>query len=55
MQAEILSAVTTRPVTLDDADIAALVAFLRSLSDPVALAGRLGIPDAVPSGLPIDR
>ncbi|TYB85070.1 cytochrome-c peroxidase [Oceaniovalibus sp. ACAM 378] len=55
MQAEILSAVTTRPVTLDDADIAALVAFLRTLSDPVALAGRLGIPGAVPSGSPIDR
>ena len=32
-----------------------LLAFLAMLSDPVALSGRLGIPDAVPSELPIDR
>lgn len=38
-----------------DAEIAALIAFLDSLSDPVSLGHRLGIPDTVPSGLPVDR
>jgi len=35
--------------------IAALMAFLASLSDPTALAGRMGVPETVPSGLPVDR
>lgn len=42
-------------VALSDDEMAAILAFLDSLTDPVALYGRLGIPDAVPSGLPIDR
>ena len=33
----------------------ALLAFLASLEDPVALAGRAGVPVAVPSGLPVPR
>lgn len=37
------------------AEVDALIAFLAALSDRTALDGRLGIPDAVPSGLPIDR
>lgn len=41
--------------TLSPAEIDALIAFLDSLSDPVALEGRLGIPDSVPSGLPVER
>ncbi len=41
---------------LDAAEIEDILAFLRSLEDPVAAAGgRMGIPDAVPSGLSIDR
>ncbi|MGH1354967.1 MAG: cytochrome-c peroxidase [Thalassovita sp.] len=40
---------------LTPAEIDDLVAFLNALTDPVSLDGRLGIPDAVPSGLPIDR
>ncbi|TDX25422.1 cytochrome-c peroxidase [Rhodovulum visakhapatnamense] len=36
-------------------EIEALMAFLEALTDETALAGRLGIPDAVPSGLPVDR
>jgi cytochrome c peroxidase len=36
-------------------EIGSILAFLESLTDPVALAGRLGIPDDVPSGLPLDR
>lgn len=40
---------------LTGAEIAALMAFLDTLTDPVALSGRLGVPDSVPSGLPVDR
>jgi cytochrome c peroxidase len=40
---------------LSESDLAALMAFLESLSDPVAIAGRLGVPEAVPSGLPVAR
>ena len=40
---------------LGEAEIAALIAFLESLTDETAIAGRLGIPEAVPSGLPVDR
>lgn len=36
-------------------DITALMAFLEALTDQGSIDGRLGIPDAVPSGLPIDR
>ena len=54
-QAALRAAVTLTPVSLTDADIAALVAFLASLRDPTALQGRLGVPDSVPSGLPVDR
>jgi len=39
--------------TLTDADVAGLVAFLDTLTDPVAKTGRLGIPTEVPSGLDI--
>ncbi|SDI10056.1 cytochrome-c peroxidase [Alloyangia pacifica] len=41
--------------TLTGEEIAALMAFLDTLTDPVALSGRLGVPDSVPSGLPVDR
>ena len=51
--APIAAAVTTAAVKLDQAQIAALVAFLGTLSDPVALNGRLGVPETVPSGLPV--
>ena len=42
-------------VALTRGEIDALVAFLGALSDPVALKGRLGVPDAVPSGLAVER
>ena len=42
-----------RPVRADEVD--ALLAFLAALEDPVALAGRAGIPDRVPSGLAVPR
>ncbi len=40
---------------LTEDEVTALMAFLESLRDEEALAGRLGIPDTVPSGLPVDR
>jgi cytochrome c peroxidase len=54
-QAALRASISVAPVALTEAEIGALVAFLDSLSDPAALEGRLGIPEAVPSGLPIDR
>lgn len=51
--ARIGAAVRTAPVSLSQPEIAAIVAFLDTLTDPVALKGRLGIPESVPSGLPI--
>ncbi|WP_322889565.1 MULTISPECIES: cytochrome-c peroxidase [unclassified Yoonia] len=53
--AAIAAAVTVVPVTRDDEGLAALLAFLDSLTDPNAKTGVLGIPDAVPSGLTVAR
>ncbi|MDJ0684999.1 MAG: cytochrome c peroxidase [Alphaproteobacteria bacterium] len=52
--AALVAAVTLEPVDLADADVAALVAFLNALTDPASLKGRLGRPETVPSGLPVD-
>lgn len=43
------------PVNLGDDQIADILAFLDALTDPSSLEGRLGIPQTVPSGLPVDR
>ncbi len=51
----ILAAVQTPPVTLSDTEVAQIMAFLGTLKDPKALAGRLGVPKTVPSGLPVDH
>lgn len=40
---------------LSPQDVTAILAFLATLSDPVALHGRIGVPQSVPSGLPVDR
>lgn len=53
--AAIAAAVRSPPVSLSAAEVAALVAFLGALSDAAALAGRLGIPETVPSGLAVAR
>lgn len=42
------------PVGLRDAEVTAILGFLAALRDEVSLYGRLGIPDSVPSGLPVD-
>ena len=41
------------PVALSDADVAALLAFLSSLTDADSIGGASGAPDTVPSGLPV--
>lgn len=51
----IAAAVTYTPPQISDAQVTALIAFLDALTDPAAVDGRLGIPDTVPSGLPIDQ
>jgi cytochrome c peroxidase len=53
--AALRKAATDWGVALSGTEIAALVAFLESLTDEAAIAGRLGVPDAVPSGLPVER
>ncbi|SFG07387.1 cytochrome c peroxidase [Palleronia marisminoris] len=54
-RAEILAAVRheTRPLTERELDV--LMKFLEALEDETSLIGRLGIPDTVPSGLPVER
>ena len=40
---------------LGEGDLEALMAFLVMLTGATAAEGRLGVPEAVPSGLPVDR
>lgn len=54
-RARIAAANGLRPQKLSDADIADLMAFLATLTDPASLTGTFGIPDHLPSGLPLDR
>jgi len=51
----IAGAISTEGVVLSDDDILDLIAFLAALEDPAAINGRLGIPETVASGLPVDR
>ena len=53
--AAISAAVKVAPVSLSGREITAIVAFLNTLTDPISVTGRLGIPDAVPSGLEVPR
>ena len=41
--------------TLDDGEVADLVAFMEALTGATATNPPLGIPDQVPSGLPVDK
>lgn len=50
--ARIASANDLAPLALNDDQIAALIAFLGTLTDD---AKRFGVPETVPSGLPVDR
>ena len=49
----IAEAVSHAPVALEESEIAALVAFLQTMTDPVSILGRLGVPTSVPSGLTV--
>jgi len=51
----IAAAVQIQPVTISPADLDDLLAFLHSLTGAAAVTGRLGVPETVPSGLPVDR
>ncbi|MBS0563608.1 MAG: cytochrome-c peroxidase [Proteobacteria bacterium] len=42
-------------VNLTAGETAEIIAFLASLRDRASIGGRLGVPDEVPSGLPVDR
>ena len=53
--AAIAAANELSPVELPDHHVIALVEFLRHLTDPVSVTGRLGSVDRVPSGLHVDR
>ncbi|MEM9317503.1 MAG: cytochrome c peroxidase [Pseudomonadota bacterium] len=55
MQEAVLAMVPYDDRALTQAELADLLAFLATLTDVTSLEGRLGIPDTVPSGLPIDR
>jgi len=48
------AALDIEPISLSDAEVADLVAFLHALTGETAETRPLGRPDAVPSGLPVD-
>lgn len=55
ISAAALATTSALPI-LEDEEIEALIAFLKTLEDPVAVhGGRMGIPASVPSGLPVER
>ena len=51
----IVKAAKQSAIDLRSDEIDALMAFLGTLTDETSAEGRLGIPQAVPSGLPVDR
>lgn len=52
-RARLASRLDITPVTLDETQVAELVAFLETLTGSGSVKGRLGRPDAVPSGLEV--
>lgn len=50
-----IEAAVPRGRALSGAELDAIMAFLGALTDETALAGRLGVPGTVPSGLPVER
>lgn len=53
--AQIATAKDTAPINLSDAQIDDLLAFLNALTDTNWRHRGLGVPESVPSGLPVDR
>ena len=43
------------PQDLSDRDVDLIIAFLHALTDEQSIRGALGVPESVPSGLPVDR
>ncbi|MCZ4268639.1 cytochrome-c peroxidase [Rhodobacteraceae bacterium R_SAG6] len=54
-RAALIAAVDVPPISLTPDEVADIVAFLQALTDEDAAAGRLGVPESVPSGLRVDR
>ena len=54
-QAAIAAANELSPSNLSETEIMQIVAFLNALSDTASLAGKLGVPQTVPSGLSVDQ
>ena len=52
--AAIAAANELEPISLEDHEVEAILAFLKALSDKTSLNGRLGIPDRLPSELKLD-
>ena len=52
-RAAIAQAVTLAIVPFEAAEVADIVAFLHALTDPAVQQGRLGVPNEIPSGLPV--
>ena len=54
---DVAEIMTAREVTraLEATEIEAIVAFLKTLTDPMAVEGRLGVPESVPSGAEVAR
>ncbi len=52
---EIAAANELSPIDLTDQEVTEILAFLESLTDYDAIQGRLGVPESVPSGLPMDQ
>jgi cytochrome c peroxidase len=52
--ARLAARIDIEPVDLDEREISDLIAFLNALTGRTSLDGRLGTPQKVPSGLPID-
>ncbi len=54
-QAAIAAANELSPSNLSETEIIQIVAFLNALSDTASFAGKLGVPQTVPSGLSVDQ
>ena len=52
---EIAASIELPAQSLTDQEVDDILAFLNALTDPGSKRGRLGVPDNVPSGLPVDR
>lgn len=53
--ARIAAANELSPIALRDAEVQDILSFLHSLTDETWRQGRLGVPETVPSGLPVDQ